>query len=196
MRPHVDRPPGIDAKPYYAAAFGIGIVAAGIMAILMWSARAVGWTDLDLAMIIGTASIFTNEPGGGAWVQGLTVMLIFGGVFALAYAWVFEYWPHHTARAWLGALVGTVHAVVGGGMLWWMMPLLHPGSSPDPRLADPGFMAANYGSAAVAIFVGLHIVYGAIIGGWMHWAPVATRYLALLAARDKEQGTIGAARTV
>jgi hypothetical protein len=39
-------------------------------------------------------------------------------------------------------------------------------------------------------------VYGAIIGGWMHWAPVATRYLALLAARDKEQGTIGAARTV
>lgn len=185
MRPTVDHPPGIDPKPYYAAAFGIGIVAAGVMTILMWAARQAGWSQLDIAMTLGTASVFTNEPGGGAWVQGLTVMLIAGGVFALAYAWIFEFWPHHTARAWIGALVGMVHAVIGGAMMWWMMPALHSASPADARLADPGFMGANYGSAEVAIFVGLHVVYGTIIGGWMHFAPVATRYLSELAARDR-----------
>lgn len=186
MRPQIDVPPGLDPKPYYAAAFGIGIAAAGIMTLLMWVARAAGWTQLDLAMILGTASVFTDQPGGGAWTQGLVVMLLFGGIFALAYAWVFEFWPHHTARAWIGALAGVVHAVIGGAMMWWMIPLLHSGGAMDPRLADPGFMAANYGSASAAEFILLHIVYGTVIGGWMHFAPVATRYLAALTARDKD----------
>src|SRR5262245_40743398 len=133
MRPQVDRPPGIDPKPYYAAAFGIGIAAAGVMTILMWAARQAGWSQLDLAMTLGTASVFTGVPGGGAWTQGLIVMLLVGGVFALAYAWVFEYWPHHRARAWIGALVGMVHAVIGGAMMWWMMPLLHGDVAGDRR---------------------------------------------------------------
>lgn len=197
MRPTVDTPPGIDPKPYYAAAFGIGIIAAGMMTLLMWLMRLGGWSDLDLAMILGTASVFTDDPNAGAWTQGLIVMLTIGGVFALAYAWVFECWPHHKARAWIGALTGLVHAAIGGAMMWWMMPMLHGEVGSDPRLADPGFMGASYGPGGVAVFVGLHVVYGAIIGGWMHAAPVATRYLGELAARDRERArpAAGAPRT-
>jgi hypothetical protein len=195
MRPKVDTPPGLDAKPYYAAAFGIGIIAAGVMTVLMWMARRSGFSDLDLAMTLGTASVFTDDPNAGAWTQGLIVMLIAGGVFALGYAWVFEFWPHHRARAWIGALVGMVHAVIGGAMMWMLMPVLHSGTGADPRLADPGFMGASYGSGAVAVFVGLHVVYGTIIGGWMHFAPVATRYLGELAAKDVAREGTGQLRT-
>jgi len=94
----------------------------------------------------------------------------------------------HKARAWIGALIGLVHSVIGGAMMWWMMPMLHSAGTGDPRLADPGFMGANYGSGAAAVFVGLHVVYGVVIGEWMHFAPVATRYLGELAARDGERG--------
>lgn len=184
MRQHFDVPPGLDPKPYFACAFGIGIVAAAVMTLLMWLARLEGLTQLDLAMTLGTASVFSNDASPGAWTQGFIVMLLAGGVFALVYAWVFEYWPHHAARAWLGAMIGVAHSVVGGAMMAVLMPALH-GSHPS-LLADPGFMGIHYGSTTVAVFVGLHVVYGAIIGGWMHFAPAATRYLDQLAARDQE----------
>jgi hypothetical protein len=185
VKVHYDSPPGLDSKPYYASAFGIGIIAAAVMTLLMWLARLNGISNLDIAMTLGTASVFTDEATPGAWTQGLIVMLLAGGVFALVYAWVFEYWPHHRARAWLGALIGMVHAVIGGAAMWVLMPALHSDHPKNPLLADPGFMGANYGSATVAFFVGLHIIYGTIIGGWMHFAPVAVSYLGALAARDE-----------
>jgi hypothetical protein len=60
------------------------------MTLLMWLARLEGLTQLDLAMTLGTASVFSSEPSPGAWTQGFIVMLLAGGVFALVYAWVFE----------------------------------------------------------------------------------------------------------
>jgi hypothetical protein len=184
MKTHYDTAPGLDPKPYYACAFGIGIIAAAVMTLMMWLARMAGISNLDIAMTLGTASVFTDDPTPGAWTQGLIIMLCMGGLFALGYAWVFEYWPHHRARAWLGALIGMVHAVIGGAMMWILMPLLHSDHPKDPLLANPGFMGASYGSATVAFFVSLHIIYGTIIGGWMHFAPVATSYLSALSARD------------
>jgi hypothetical protein len=77
-----------------------------------------------------------------------------------------------------------VHSVIGGAMLAVLMPALHSGG--PTLLNDPGFMGVHYGSATVAVFVGLHVVYGGIIGGWMHFAPVATRYLGELTARDED----------
>lgn len=187
---HVDTPPGIDPKPYYASAFGIGVLAAGVMTLLLWLARMEGLTKLDLGMSLGTVSGITLGNSPGAWFEGFLAMLICGGVFALGYAWIFEAWPHHNARAWLGAMIGAVHSVIGGALLGVSMPVLHPGAPApgDPLIGDPGFMGVHYGMATVWVFLGLHVVYGAMIGGWMHAAPLATRYLSAVAARCQTRG--------
>ncbi len=191
---HIDTEPGIDSKPYYASAFGIGVVAAGVMTLLLWLARVAGITKLNLAMSLGTVTSATLGASPGAWFQGMLAMLTVGGIFALVYAWIFEAWSHHEARAWLGAIIGAGHSIVGGALLGWMMPPLHPGPPPsgDALLADPGFMGMHYGMAAAVVFIALHIVYGAIIGGWMHAAPLATRYLAAVTERYQHKIPAGA----
>ncbi len=181
---HVDVPPGPDPKPYYASAFGIGIVAASVMLGLLWAARLAGWTQFNLGMTLGLASsYYTLGESPGAWVQGMMAVLVCGGLFALVYAWVFEVWSHHTARAWLGALLGAAHSIVGGALMAWLIPAINPGVAGDPLLAHPGFMGVGYGMATVAVFIAVHIAYGAVIGGWMHAAPLATRYLSEVAAK-------------
>lgn len=168
---------------YYSTAFAIGIVGAAVMTLVLWVTRLAGLTQLDLAMTLGTVTTISLGANPGAWVLGFIAVLVCGGVFALVYAWVFEAWPAHTARAWLGALIGVVHSVPGGALLGWLMPPLHPATKGDPLLADPGFMGANYGTATIFIFILLHVLYGAIIGGWMHFAPFVQRYLAAVAER-------------
>jgi hypothetical protein len=170
-----------DPKPYYASAFGIGIVAAAVMTALMWAARAAGWTQFDLAMTLGTVSLFVDEPGPGVWFQGFLAVLGTGGLFALVYAAVFETWGYK-ARAWEGALLGAVHAVIGGALLGWVMPLVHSPIRDYPLLSNPGFMAMNYGVQTAVIFLALHVIFGAMVGGWMHVAPLATRHLGVVAA--------------
>jgi hypothetical protein len=183
--PTAEVDPREDPRPYYASAFAIGIVGAAVMELLLWLARKAAWTKLNLGMTLGLASSYTLGQSPGAYVQGLTATLLCGGIFALCYAWIFEAWPHHTARAWLGALIGAAHAVVGGALLAVTIPLLNPGAGGAPGdslVANPGFMAANYGSTTVAVFAALHVVFGALIGGWMHASPLATRHLAAVAA--------------
>ena len=95
-----------DPHTYYAAAFGIGVIAAGVMTLLTFVARQAGWTTFDLAMTLGTVSAFVGAPGPGVWIQGFLAVLVCGGIFALAYASVFEYLGSRGARAWRGVLTG------------------------------------------------------------------------------------------
>jgi hypothetical protein len=124
------------------------------MTLVMWAARSAHWTDLDLPMSLGTVTSMTPGPSPGAWFQGFLVMLTCGGLFALVYAWVFESWPHPEARAWLGAIIGAVHALIGGLLFGMLMPALHSGqvASEHALLANPGFMGMNYGLPTVGIF--------------------------------------------
>ena len=170
-----------DPKSYYAAAFGIGVVAAGVMTLLTWVARSASLTEFDLAMTLGTVSLFVDAPGPGVWFQGFLAVLFTGGVFGLVYAWLFEVCGCR-ARAWEGALFGAVHAAIGGALLGWIMPLMHDPIPGHPLLTNPGFMGVNYGLNTVYVFLALHIVFGAMVGGWLHLAPLATRHLALLYA--------------
>jgi hypothetical protein len=172
-----------ERQHYYATAFGIGIVAAALMTAALRIAEAWGLTEFDLSMTLGTVTTMTMGPTPGAWVQGFLAVLLCGGVFALLYAWVFESWPAHTARAWLGALVGVPHALLGGLMLGWLMPPLHPSTPNHPLLSDPGFMAVNYGTQTAVVFGLMHVLFGSIVGGWMHFAPYDKRYLAGVAER-------------
>ena len=189
-------PTRLDSKPYYSSAFGIGIVAAAVMTLALWIAQQAGWTKLDLAMTLGTVSGVVWGPSPGAWVQGFIAMLICGGLFALVYAWLFEVQPAHTARAWSGGILGALHAIAGGALLGWTMPYLHPAMPNYPLLADPGFMAANYGSQTVAVFVGIHVLYGAMVGCWMHYSRVDSKYLGWVKAlHDRARQRRGKAAT-
>jgi hypothetical protein len=176
-----------DPRTYYASAFGIGVVAAAVMTVALWLARLAGLTQFDLGMTLGTATVFNDAPTPGAWVQGFIVVLTFGGIFALAYAAAFDLWGYR-ARAWEGALIGLAHAAIGGALLGWLMPLLHTGRANDPSLADPGFAAMNYGGPTVAIFFAMHMLYGAIVGGWLHYSPLAKRHYAEEAERHHPHG--------
>jgi hypothetical protein len=182
---HIDVDPRLDPKPYYATAFAVGVLAAGVMTLLLWVARGAGLTQLNLAMSLGTVTGATLGDSPGAWFEGFLAMLTCGGLFALVYAWVFEEWPHHAARAWLGATIGIVHSLIGGLLLAVLMPPMHPGPAPtdNPLVGDPGFMGVHYGVATVWVFMALHVVYGAMIGGWMHASPLANRYLRAFAER-------------
>jgi len=166
-----------DPHTYYALAFGVGVIAAGVMTLLTYVAQRAGWTTFDLAMTLGTVSVFVDAPGPGVWFQGLIAVLVTGGLFALIYAAVFEFVGLRGARAWRGVLLGAIHAVIGGALMGWTMPLVHDPIKSSPLLTDPGFMAWNYGMQTVAIFVALHLVFGAIVGGWLHFAPLAQRHL-------------------
>jgi hypothetical protein len=189
---HFDVDPGLDPKPYYATAFWVGVVAAGVATVLLAVARGVGLTRLNLAMSLGAFGGTTQEASPGAWYFGFVVVLICGGLFALVYAWIFEAWPRHTARAWLGAAFGVVQALIVGAVLAALVPALHAGADPTdrPLLGDPGFMGVNYGVATLCVFVALHVAYGAMIGGWMHASPLADRYLRAFAERLHERGLV------
>jgi hypothetical protein len=173
-----------DPRTYYASAFGIGIVAAAVMTMALWLLRRAGVSEFDLVMSLGTATVFNDGPSAGAWVQGLITMLLCGGMFALVYAALFDLWGSK-ARAWEGALIGLAHAAIGGALLAWLMPPLHGDQAIDARLADPGYAGINYGAATIAVFFALHMLYGAIVGGWLHLSPLANRHYAELADRHR-----------
>ena len=55
-----------DPHTYYAAAFGIGIIAAGVMTLLTFLAREAGWTNFDLAMTLYQPSCDGIDTGVGS----------------------------------------------------------------------------------------------------------------------------------
>jgi hypothetical protein len=78
----------------------------------------------------------------------------------------------------LGALLGLVHALFAGSALVnVLLPVVHPrmGSGFDaagsaPLLEPPGFLLLNYGRQTPLVTVIAHIIYGAIVGGFVAWS--------------------------
>jgi hypothetical protein len=139
-------------------AFVAGMIGWAVMVGLTILLRAVGATELNLNMIIG--SLFTGQVSAGTWILGFVAGLIISGLIALIYAWAFEGMRKSNWR--LGVIGGAIHAVIGG-IVFGVLPSFHPAM---PNLITPtGFFAANYGAVTAVGFVVLHLVYGAIVGG-------------------------------
>ena len=84
-----------------------GLVATAILTAVMIAAQLLGWTRLDLPLMLGT--IVTEDPDR-ARVFGFFMHLAIGEGFALGYAAAFALLD--TATWWLGALFGLVHVGV------------------------------------------------------------------------------------
>jgi hypothetical protein len=106
----------------YGKAFAAGVVGAIVMMIIMLMGRAMSM-PANLEMILST--MMGSPPGAMAWVIGLIIHLIAGGVFALIYAAGFEYWIHRAD--WLiGLGFGVIHPLFSGIVVLGMLPAMHP----------------------------------------------------------------------
>lgn len=132
-------------------------------------AQETGITRMDIPLLLGTAF---SEDRSRATVIGYAVHFVNGLLFSLVYAAIFE----AVGRAgWLFGLgLGAVHAMLAGGLLIdVVLPAVHPrmgtpwtDAEETPLLESPGFMLFNYGRSTVLVTLVLHLVYGAIVGGF------------------------------
>jgi hypothetical protein len=146
-----------------------GAVGTTVLTTGLRLAAAVGWTRMDLPLLLGT--IF-SEDRRRALLIGYLVHFANGLGFALLYAAVFEAVGH---AGWLlGLGLGAVHsAFVGSVGINVLLPAFHPrmgtpwsDAEETPLLEPPGFMLANYGHNTVLVTAAMHLAYGAIVGAF------------------------------
>lgn len=145
-------------------AFLAGVIGAGILTIVVQMLRILG-VPVNLSLWLG--SMVTGGLGGATWVLGFVMHLVLGGLFGIGYAVVFE----RTRRTTLGsgAGLGVAHGL-SSGILIGALPWLHP-LVPEV-IAAPGMFLASGGLPAVLAFLGLHVMFGAIVGHLYEREPV------------------------
>jgi hypothetical protein len=153
-----------------------GAVAGGFAGTLLLTtiARAageLGLTRMDLPFLLGTA--FTADRVRAKAI-GYALHFVAGLLFALVYYAIFA--AIHSSGWWLGALFGLAHGLfVSTALVNILLPLVHPrmGNSSTAAggrvtlLEPPGFMMLNYGRRAPFITLAAHVVYGAVVGGFV-----------------------------
>jgi hypothetical protein len=139
-------------KTSYVAAFVWGIGAAAAMSAVMAVARAFDLTNFSLESLLGSMAVQGN--GVSAWVLGFTVHLALGGLFGLAYARAFHFSGRTGAR--YGSLIGLAHWLLAGVILGML--------APPASILSPGFFLMNHNAFAVAQFLAVHLLFGAIVG--------------------------------
>lgn len=150
----------------FLAAAVAGIGGAAAMSVVMLVARFLGM-PIMLELLLG--SMVTGGVSTGAWVAGFTLSLGIGAALGIAYAVAFEY-VFHRAGLTIGLLLGAIHAVLAGVSLW-LVPASHP-LVPD-LLPPPGPFMVGLGLLGPVTFVGLHLMFGIIVGSV--YAPARTR---------------------
>jgi hypothetical protein len=151
-----------------------GALAGGVVGTIVLTsglrlAQELGWTRMDIPLLLGT--VFTDRRGPAS-VLGYVIHFTNGLLFALGYYAIFRAVGH---AGWgFGAILGVVHAFLGGGALMTvLLPAVHPrmgtpwsDAEETPLLEAPGFLLMNYGRRTVIWTVLAHVAYGAIVGGF------------------------------
>lgn len=143
-----------------------GIVATLAMNAVMFSSQNLGWSRLNMPLLLGT---FFTEDRAAANTLGFFLYVIGGWLVAFFYYLLFA--SIGAAGWWRGACAGLGHGVL---MLTAVLPLLaymHPrmasqydGPSVRKRLEPPGFLALHYGRNTPLVMLAAHLVYGIVLG--------------------------------
>ena len=146
-----------------------GVVGTVLLTSGLRAAQELGWTRMDLPLLLGT--IFSDHRSRASTI-GYAVHFVNGLLFALAYYAIFA----AVGRAgWLfGAGLGLVHGIfAGGALVTILLPTIHPrmgtpwsDAEETPLLEPPGLLMNNYGERTALWTLLLHVVYGAIVGGF------------------------------
>ncbi|MDP8932360.1 MAG: hypothetical protein M3O70_28360 [Actinomycetota bacterium] len=127
-------------------------------------------TRIDIPFLLGTA--FTADRGR-AKAFGYVLHFLAGLIFATIYYALFRALGR---SGWLlGALFGLGHALFAGtALVNVLLPVVHPrmgtphtAAHHTALLEPPGFMLRNYGRQTPVVTVLMHLVYGAIVGGFI-----------------------------
>jgi hypothetical protein len=147
-----------------------GFLGTIVLTTLLRGASELGWTRMDLPFLLGTA---VTADRVRAKLAGYALHFVFGLVFALAYWAVFAVVGESGVL--IGAILGFLHGLFAGtAMVNILLPAVHPrmGTGFDaagsaPLLEPPGFMLINYGRQTPLATIVSHVVYGAIVGGFV-----------------------------
>lgn len=143
-----------------------GLLATAVLTAIMIAAQLLGWTRLDLPLVLGT--MVTEDPDR-ARVAGFFIHLAIGEGFAFGYAVGFALLD--TATWWLGALFGLIHVGVALTILVPLLPGVHPRMASDRAgpasmavLEPPGLLGLNYGVQTPTVAVISHLAFGIALG--------------------------------
>jgi hypothetical protein len=150
-----------------------GVLGTIVLTTVLRAASELRLTRIDLPFLLGTA-VTTDRSRAKA--AGYALHFVFGVLFAFAYYAVFAVTDRSGFA--LGALLGLVHALFAGtALVNVLLPVVHPrmGTGFDaagsaPLIEPPGFMLRNYGPQTPLATIVAHVVYGAIVGGFIAMA--------------------------
>jgi hypothetical protein len=152
-----------------------GAVAGGFIGTLVLTTGLVASSELrltriDLPFLLGTMLLADRAR---AKAVGYLLHFLVGQVFALIYYGVFTAIGE---SGWLlGALFGLLHGVFAvTALVNTLLPAVHPrmgtthtAADSSPLLESPGFLMLNYGRSTPVVTIVVHVVYGAIVGGFV-----------------------------
>jgi hypothetical protein len=143
-----------------------GFVATVVLTSIMVFAQLVGWTRMDLPMMLGT--MFTGSVDR-ARVVGIFLHLAAGQVFALLYAVAF--WKLGRSGPILGGVFGLLHGLAALILIVPVLPAVHPrmasersGPTIETALEPPGLLGLNFGVSTPVITLVAHVLYGITLG--------------------------------
>ena len=150
-----------------------GLAGTLVLTTVLRASTELGFTRMDLPFLLGTAVTADRIRAKAA---GYALHFVFGLLFALGYYVIFAVIDESGVL--IGALLGLVHALFGGSVLVnVMLPVVHPrmGTGFDaagsaPLLEPPGFLLLNYGRQTPVVMLIAHLIYGAIVGGFVAWS--------------------------
>ena len=156
----------------WAATIG-GLAGTLVLTSLLRAASELRLTRVDLPFLLGTAVTADRQR---AKLVGYLLHLVAGVLFSLAYYVGFL----GLGRAgWLlGGAFGVIHGVFAmTGLVNVLLPVIHPrmGSSLSSvesmaLIEAPGFLMLNYGRSTPVVTLIAHVIYGAIVGGFVSFA--------------------------
>jgi hypothetical protein len=143
-----------------------GLIATAALTAVLIGAQLLGWTRLDLPLMLGT--MFTPDPDR-ARVAGVFVHLVNGQGFALGYTAAFA--AAGRATWWAGAALGALHGAVALLVIVPLLPGVHrhmasdrAGLTSGVALEPPGLLGLNYGRETPLVTMAAHIAYGVALG--------------------------------
>jgi hypothetical protein len=147
-----------------------GFVGTLVLTTLLRAGSELGLTRMDLPFLLGTAF---SADRTHAKAVGYGLHFVAGQAFAAIYYAVFV--AIGESSWWLGGAFGLVHGgFAGTALVNTLLPLLHPrmgtpntAADSSPLLEPPGFLLLNYGPSTPLVTMFVHVVYGAIVGGFI-----------------------------
>lgn len=147
-----------------------GLTGTVVLTTVLRTASELRITRMDLPFLLGTA---VTADRARAKAVGYLLHFVAGVGFSLAYYVAFVALGR---TGWvLGAGLGLVHGVFAGSALVnILLPVVHPrmgtpfsSMGSNPLLEAPGFMMLNYGRSTPVVAILAHVIYGAIVGGFV-----------------------------